>query len=86
MQGGSEDTLIIGERSHTSNSEIFVWSATEATEVMVFARPYQMPIKEVTGAIENGLHMSFLEVATLNNRVHSLENIRRFKFERTGNE
>lgn len=86
LQRGSEDALIIGERSHASNAEILVWSATEATEVVVFARPYQMPIKEVARAIEDGLHMSLLEVAALNNRVHSLENVRRFKFERTSNE
>ena len=85
LQRGPEDTFPFGERSHAGNAEILVRSATEATEVVIFARPHQMPVKEVTRAIESGLHISLLEMAALNNSVHSLENIRRFKFERTGN-
>ena len=40
LQGGPEDTFIIGERGHASNSEIFVRGATEATKIVVFTRPY----------------------------------------------
>ena len=85
LQRSPEDTLIGRKIAEQRDTEILVGSATETSQVVVFARPYQMPIIEVARAVKDRLNVSLLEVAALYNRVHCLENIRRFKFDRTRN-
>lgn len=82
LYGCPKDILIGTQRCDTCNAEIFVWRATEATEIVVFARPYQMPVDQITRAIESRSHIALAEETTLNDAVNGFEDVGRFEFER----
>ena len=85
LERSTEDALIWSKVAEQRYTEILVGSTTETSQVVVFARPHQMPIIEVARSVEDRLHMPFFEIPTLDNRIYGFENIRRFKFDRTCN-
>ena len=82
LHGCTEDILVRMESSDPCDAEKLVRGATEATEVMVFARPDQMPADQVTGAVENRGDVAFAKEATLNDAVNGFKDIARIEFER----
>ena len=81
LHGCTEDILVRMESSDPCDAEKLVRGATEATEVMVFARPDQMPADQITGTVEHGSHITLAEETTLNDTINRFENVGCIQFE-----
>ncbi len=82
----TENAFVFGKTAKERNAEVFVWCSTESTQVVVGGRIDELPVEEVTGAVEYGLDVTFSEVTTLYNGVDGLQQIRRTEFEGTCDE
>ena len=86
LQGGAGDAFAGIEGCEQGEAEVFVRGAAESAEVVVAAGPDEMPVKEVTRAVEGGLHMAFPEVTALDDGVDGLEDVGGVEFEGAGDE
>ena len=69
---GAVDAFLWKEIADECDAEVFVCCTTEATEIMICGGPYEIPVDEISRAVEDGLDVSALKVASLDDGVNGL--------------
>lgn len=86
LQRRAKNALAFRKSRDACDAEILVGGAAETAEVVVFARPYEVPVEEVAGAVEDGLDVSLLEMAPLDHGVDGFQHVGSVELDGTGNE
>lgn len=74
------------EVAEEGDAEISVGSTSETAEEVVAAGGDEMPVEEVAGGVEDGLHMAFSEAAALDEGIEGLKGVGGIEFEGSGEE